>query len=163
MSAEGGLVLRPIAPLDGPVLAAVHAQAFADAAVAGPAWSAAAFGDLLALPTVFGLLALHDGLPVGLVLLQGVADEAEILTLGVDPAARRGGVGRALLAGALGACAAAGIARLHLEVAETNAPARALYAGAGFTQVGRRPGYYHLAGAAVAALILSRPIDHRPG
>lgn len=152
--------LRALTPFDGPLLAAVHAQAFADPDVAGAAWSADAFTDLLVLPTVFGLLAVSDhDEPLGLVLLQGVLDEAEILTLGVAPDGRRLGTGRALVAGALTACRAAGIGVLHLEVAETNLPARALYAATGFQATGRRPGYYHLAGAPVAGLILSRRVD----
>lgn len=159
--AQDAPALRALTPFDGPLLAAVHALAFADPDVAGAAWSADAFTDLLVLPTVFGLLAVDpaDGRPLGLVLLQGVLDEAEILTLGVAPDGRRRGTGRALVAGALAACRAAGIGVLHLEVAETNRPARALYAATGFQAAGRRPGYYHLAGAPVAGLILSRPVD----
>jgi ribosomal-protein-alanine N-acetyltransferase len=40
------------------------------------------------------------------------------------------------------AAAAAGAARMLLEVAEDNAAARALYAAAGFAPAGRRPRYY---------------------
>jgi ribosomal protein S18 acetylase RimI-like enzyme len=39
-------------------------------------------------------------------------------------------------------------------VAEDNGAALALYAGAGFVQVGRRQGYYQGAGGARAALVL---------
>ncbi|MDP3371055.1 MAG: ribosomal-protein-alanine acetyltransferase, partial [Brevundimonas sp.] len=35
-----------------------------------------------------------------------------------------------------------GATRLFLEVAEDNMAALALYAGAGFVEAGRRPGYY---------------------
>jgi len=35
-----------------------------------------------------------------------------------------------------------GLRTVFLEVDEDNAPARRLYAGAGFGEVGRRPGYY---------------------
>jgi ribosomal-protein-alanine N-acetyltransferase len=46
-----------------------------------------------------------------------------------------------------------------LEVAETNGAARAVYAQAGFTQTGRRRGYYRGAdGAAVDALVLVRKL-----
>jgi ribosomal-protein-alanine N-acetyltransferase len=38
--------------------------------------------------------------------------------------------------------AAQGATRLFLEVADDNAAALALYARAGFSEAGRRPGYY---------------------
>jgi [ribosomal protein S18]-alanine N-acetyltransferase len=78
----------------------------------------------------------------GFVLARAAAGEAEILTLAVVPAARRQGVGSALLAGAMAAACARGAAEMFLEVAASNAAAHALYAGLGFTEVGRRPRYY---------------------
>jgi ribosomal-protein-alanine N-acetyltransferase len=49
------------------------------------------------------------------------------------------------------------VSQLFLEVAEDNAPARALYAQAGFEEVGRRKGYYaRPQSAAVDALVLRR-------
>ena len=49
---------------------------------------------------------------------------------------------RSPLAHHLEALARLHVARVHLEVDEANAPARALYARHGFTIVGRRAGYY---------------------
>ena len=112
-------------------LAEIHAAAF-------PApWDAAAFEALLAQTGVFVLEA-----PDGFILLRTVADEAEILTLAVRPAARRSGLGAGLVKQGAAAAAARGATRLFLEVADDNAPARALYARAGFAEAGRRPGYY---------------------
>ena len=88
--------------------------------------------------------------------------EAELLTLAVLPAARRRGLAT-LLVGAFEAQAVArGAEECLLEVAETNAAARALYAGLGYLAAGRRPGYYRPLGAApVDALVLrKRPITH---
>ena len=116
-------------------LAAIHAEAFA-----GPhdaAWSEAAFAELLDQAGVFAVEA-----PDGFILMRAVADEAEILTLAVRPAARRRGLGGRLVGEGVLAAAARGAARVFLEVAEDNAPARALYARAGFAEAGRRPGYY---------------------
>jgi [ribosomal protein S18]-alanine N-acetyltransferase len=70
------------------------------------------------------------------------ADQAEILTLAVVPAARRRGVGAALLQAVMQAAAARGAAALFLEVSTANDAARALYARAGFCEVGRRCRYY---------------------
>ena len=48
---------------------------------------------------------------------------------------------------------------MFLEVDEDNAPARRLYARAGFREVGRRPGYYQQdKGAAATALVLRRDL-----
>lgn len=132
------------------VLAALHARCF----VSPPPWSAAAFAGLLADAQV-ALLAEPGGR--GFALARVVADEAELLTLAVLPEARRQGVGRALLARFEQLAAARGAARGFLEVAEDNAAACALYAAAGWSPVGRRPGYYRVPGRApVAALVLER-------
>lgn len=112
-------------------LAALHATAFP-----GP-WDAVAFEALLGQAGVF---VLED--PDGFILLRAVADEAEILTLAVRPAARRLGLGARLVQEGVVAAAARGATRLFLEAAQDNIAALALYARAGFAEAGRRPGYY---------------------
>lgn len=134
----------PASPAHAEVMARLHAASF----LPGEGWSAAAFATQLALPGVFGLLDERGGLA----LARAVADEAEVLTIAVHPEARRLGVGRALLAAALAEAARRGAETVFLEVAETNAPARGLYAALAFAPVGRRPGYY----AAADALVLCR-------
>ena len=116
------------------VLAAIHAACFGP----GAAWSAADFTTQLTLPGVFGRLDPAGGL----VLARVTGEEAEILTLGVVPEARRGGRGRALLAAALAEAAARGARAMFLEAAAANREALGLYAAAGFVAVGRRARYY---------------------
>lgn len=125
-------------------LADLHAEAF-DAP-----WSASAFADLLGQAGV-ALTAETDGF----ILIRTVADEAEILTLAVQPSARRQGLGARLVAAAIDRATASGATRMFLEVAEDNAPARALYVSLGFEPAGRRPRYYPRAdGPAMDALLL---------
>lgn len=112
-------------------LAVLHARAF-DAP-----WDAAAFAVLLAQPGVFAVEAAD-----GFILMRVVADEAEILTLAVRPEARRGGLGGRLTDEGVAEAAARGASRVFLEVAEDNAPARAVYRRSGFVEAGRRPRYY---------------------
>lgn len=112
-------------------LAELHALAYADC------WSAEAFADLLGAPGVHALLA-----PDGFIVVRTVADEAEILTLAVAPAARRAGLGRGLANKAADLARGQGAVRLYLEVSAENGPARALYSGLGFTEIGRRARYY---------------------
>jgi ribosomal-protein-alanine acetyltransferase len=79
---------------------------------------------------------------VGYVVAIEAADEGEILNLAVAPAGRRTGLGRALVQHILEALTARGVRQVYLEVRESNAPARALYAAHGFKEVGRRKEYY---------------------
>ena len=120
---------------DAARLASIHAEAF-DQPGDLP-WSEAAFADLLIQDGVFAVESAD-----GLILMRVVADEAEILTLAVRPAARRAGQGGRLVGEGVLAAAARGAGRVFLEVAEDNAAARALYARAGFVEAGRRPAYY---------------------
>ncbi len=134
--------------------AALHARAFASP----PPWSAAAFAATLADPAAF-LLTRPGALLVG----RAAAGEAELLTLATDPAARRQGHARALLAAFEAHALGRGAVAAFLEVAEDNTGARALYAGAGWVQAGRRPGYYRRPGAAPAAALILRKALTPPG
>ena len=130
-------------------LAAIHAEAFDRPGETS--WSAAAFADLLIQAGVFAVEAAD-----GFILMRAVADEAEILTLAVRPAARRGGLGGRLVGEGVLAAAARGATRVFLEVAEDNLAARALYERTGFVEAGRRPGYYAAAdGGRRDALLLA--------
>jgi [ribosomal protein S18]-alanine N-acetyltransferase len=133
-------------------MAEIHAAAFAG----GETWDEAMLTALLARP---GTLAVADG-PDAFALLQVIPPEAELLTIAVHPQAQGRGLGRTLMAGAMAAAGRAGCTILHLEVAADNAPARALYAGAGLVETGRRRGYYaRPAGARSDALILSAQLS----
>lgn len=132
-------------------LAALHAAAFTDTP---RPWSATEFTGLLADP---GVIFVKE--PDGFAFGQVAGPEAEILTLAVAPNARRRGVATRLVKALCAAAAAAGAGEMLLEVAVTNAGARALYASLGFLEVGRRPRYYtRPVGPAVDALVLRREI-----
>lgn len=130
-------------------LAALHAHCF----TTPRPWTAAEFAAFLADPLVF-LLVEGDA---GLVLGRAVAGEAELLTLAVAPEARQRGLGRKLVSRFLYQARLRGADSAFLEVAEDNAPARALYSRAGFIEAGRRRGYYQAPdGRAIDALVLRR-------
>lgn len=140
---------------DAARLTALHSAAFAEG------WSESALADLLNMPGAYALIAEdHDrNRDLGFALWRIAADEAEIVTLAVRSDARRRGVGKRLLLAML-ALAAAGRARaMFLEVAESNAAARALYRFAEFAETGRRRNYYRNAkGQTEDALILRRDL-----
>ena len=138
-------------------LAALHGQCVA------PAWDGGAMTEILSLPGSFGLIAGSGEQADGLLIGRLAVDEAEILTLGVHPRARRRGLGQALVAAALGQMAAGGATSVFLEVATDNEAACGLYRGAGFQVVGRRRGYYDRGGGARAdAWVMRRPIAAGP-
>jgi len=151
-------MMRPATQADLAALAALHDACFADG------WSADSLGVLLASPGVFALVAERDGGPVGFVMARNAANEAEILTLAVLPAARRTGLGRALVGEAARRARLDGAALMFLEVAIANNAARALYGALGFEEAGRRKGYYveHPGAAPSDALVLKAQLPLRP-
>jgi Acetyltransferase (GNAT) family. len=82
----GGIVA--VSDVQCEAMAAVHRAAFG-----AEAWSAREIAVLFATPLVFGFLSEAGGM----VMARAVADEAEILTIGVVPAMRRQGLARGLL------------------------------------------------------------------
>lgn len=138
---------------DAPAFAAVHRACFADF------WDTTVFSWLLAEPSTVAFAARRDGRVVGVLLCRSLADEAEVLTLAVEPKERRQRFALRMLQQGLGELRRRGALRLVLEVAQDNLPALALYAGLGLAPVGRRPGYYlRPPGPAVDALILAGPL-----
>lgn len=152
MSTPAPISFQPAGLAHLGVLAGLHAGCFEEV------WDEKTFGDLLALPDCFALLALAADEPVGFVLARRTLDEAEILSLGVLPASRCSGVGRRLLAAAMRRLGSSGVGVLFLEVAESNQAARRLYEAAGFRPVGRRERYYRTAAGQEAALVLRRDL-----
>lgn len=127
-----------------PQVMALMTQAFDPAF--GEAWSEAQCSGILIMPGVWMTLAARDGEPAGFTIARIVADEAELLLLGVRADARRNGVGTALLRAFREQAAARGARRLHLEMRDGN-DAGAMYSAHGFEQVGRRRNYYRGADA----------------
>jgi ribosomal-protein-alanine N-acetyltransferase len=83
-----------------------------------------------------------DGGIVGMASARLHVDEAHVIRLAVEASQRRGGVGRALLDALLAWAREQAAGAVVLEVRDSNAPAQALYAAAGFVADGRRPRYY---------------------
>lgn len=135
---------------DCAALARLHAACF----ITPRPWSAAEIASLLDSPLTFALI--ESG---GFLLGRVIADEAELLTIAVDPHHQRQGIGARLLHGFVTTAQDRGAATAFLEVAANNAAAIALYESQGFAQNGRRKAYYHAPqGQPVDALILSRSL-----
>ena len=106
------------------------------------AWSRDAFVSDMKNPVARYLVAEQDGKTAGYVGCQTVLDEGYITNVAVSPDFRRQGIARALIAELTAKAGENKLAFVTLEVRESNAPAIALYTGAGFTPVGKRKNFY---------------------
>jgi ribosomal-protein-alanine N-acetyltransferase len=79
---------------------------------------------------------------VGYSVLTGVAGEAHLLNLCVEPGWQRRGFGSLLLENAVRIARTRGCGSMFLEVRPSNRAGIALYERRGFVVIGRRPGYY---------------------
>jgi ribosomal-protein-alanine acetyltransferase len=143
-------MIREMAPADAAPIEAVLA-----ASAGASQWSAEDLLHLAKMGTRIWI-AEQAGEVTGASATRTVADEVEVLTLGVSPSWRRRGVGRSLMDAALSEAARAGARQVFLEVRESNRGARAFYAALGFFESGRRKAYYR--DPAEDALVLSRPV-----
>lgn len=148
------VVIRPAEESDLPAIAEIERRSFSDP------WSLRAFGAALARPEVhFTVAQASEGgvaRVAGYLVAWFVVDEAEIGNVAVAEEFRGRGVGAALLDGMLAAAGRASVRDVYLEVRESNAAARALYASRGFTPVGRRRRYYR--DPVEDALVLNRAL-----
>jgi len=125
----------------------------------GEAWTRSQCLGILGLPGVWLTLGQVGEEPAGFALSRLVADEAELLLIGVRPAFRRVGVATALIERTVQIAATGGATRLHLEVRAGNS-AIILYQKAGFSEMGRRKSYYRGAnGQLYDALTLSLDLN----
>jgi [ribosomal protein S18]-alanine N-acetyltransferase len=132
------------------------------------AWSRPAFSYLLAVfaasrPPRGRIWVATDGegAIVGYVgiELSALGGEADVVNLAVHPAARRRGVGRALLDVALAYCRARRVPLVWLRVRAGNRTARAFYRRCGLVVAGRFSGYY--SGPREDAVLMAYPPTRR--
>jgi ribosomal-protein-alanine N-acetyltransferase len=149
------MILRPVGLEACFTLADLHDRAF------DRPWSAEAFEELLKGPGAFAVLGEsgEPGEARGFILCRAVAGEAEILTVGVDPAARRRGWGAALVEMAAGIAREARAFEMFLEVEADNVAALKLYETTGFERVGLRKGYYPHPDGAKDAVVMRRALN----
>ncbi|MFO1088667.1 MAG: tRNA (adenosine(37)-N6)-threonylcarbamoyltransferase complex dimerization subunit type 1 TsaB [Hyphomicrobiales bacterium] len=140
---------------DCALLSRLHDAAFDDG------WSEEDFARLMAMPGAIALIAGPGTTapPAAFLFARAAAGEAEIITIGTVPAARRHGLARRLVEHLFALLAGRGISELFIEVASRNAPAIALYRAMGFTACGRRARYYDLGGGDFDdALVMKRAL-----
>ena len=151
--------LRSLQRTELGALAKIHAVCFPT-----DGWTVRDFMELLAIRGATGHVAVGENDAIAGFILDIVGiDDAEILTLGTVPEARRRGIGRLLIDNLARRAKQKSVSRVLLEVASDNFAAIALYESYGFKLLGERPGYYRRPGgkidAYIFALSLARTLD----
>jgi ribosomal-protein-alanine N-acetyltransferase len=131
------MLIRPATPADVPALRRIAAEASTAAQWDDHAYDRLFDGDSARLVLVIG-----DDSIQGFLVAQSIGPEWELENIVVAPGAQRRGLASALLQHFLAVVKQRGGDTIFLEVRSSNAPARALYAGHGFVETGRRHGYY---------------------
>ncbi len=106
-------------------------------------WSVKSISTELSNPLSLWIVAMDGENLAGYVGSQSVMGWADMMNLAVHPDYRRMGVGENLIAYLVSGLKEKDVTCLTLEVRASNEPAIRLYTKLGFTEVGRRPGYYH--------------------
>jgi ribosomal-protein-alanine N-acetyltransferase len=152
--APGGLHIEPGETRDAKDLARIHAQSFYRG------WPATDFVTFLADRNTPVYVACDARRRIaGFALIRTVADEAELLTIAVDPRWRGKGVGRALMDAVFADLMLSPARRMFLEVDEQNHAAIRLYEKLGFARISTRKGYYPRPdGSAATALVMARDL-----
>lgn len=115
-------------------------------------WSEQSFTDSLRQHRCWVLAA--GSRPLGFLVFSLVADQAELLNIGVLPECQGQGFGRQLVQFFIDECRPTA-ATLFLEVRVGNEPAIALYQSEGFCEAGIRPGYYITAQGREDAIVMA--------
>lgn len=152
--APGGLHIEPAETRDAKDLARIHGQSFYRG------WPTADFASFLEDRNTPAYIACDAKRRIaGFALIRTVADEAELLTIAVEPRWRGKGVGRALMEAVFADLMLSPARRMFLEVDEQNHAAIRLYERQGFSTISARKGYYPRPdGSAATALVMARDL-----
>jgi ribosomal-protein-alanine N-acetyltransferase len=120
-------------------------------------WTEGMFRQEVNNPLSQFFVVFLDGALIGYAGFWEAADEAHITSVTVRREYRGRGFGREELKFLMDLAAQRGLREANLEVRPSNIPAKNLYKGMGFEQVGLRRGYY--SGTGEDALIMARKIE----
>lgn len=132
------LVVRNMIETDVAHVARLEQETFQDA------WTEQGIYDTFCQKQAFVVVAQQEEKILGYCIVYFVLDEAEIARVAVDKTCRRQGVGRKILNCAERICKDKQIARLLLDVRESNGTARRFYEDYGFVEDGIRKDFYDM-------------------
>ena len=152
--APHGLHIEPAEERDARELARIHAASFYRG------WPSEEFSSFLRDTNSPVYIACDAKRRIaGFALIRLAADEAELLTIAVDPKWRGKGLGRALMQAVFADLMMSPARRMFLDVDEQNVAAIRLYGREGFTTISSRKGYYPRPdGSAATALVMARDL-----
>jgi ribosomal-protein-alanine N-acetyltransferase len=152
--APAGLHIEPGRMGDAKELARIHALGFYRG------WPVGEFESFLSDDNTPVFVACDARRRIaGFALIRVVEDEAELLTIAVDPKWRGKRIGQALLKAVFEYLLMTPARRMFLEVSEENVPAIKLYQREGFTTISSRKGYYPKPdGSKATALVMARDL-----
>jgi ribosomal-protein-alanine N-acetyltransferase len=129
--------IRPATAADLPSIVALESRAATAAH-----WNSQAYEHLFSVDSPRLVLVADDAGVQGFVIARQIRPEWELENIAVAADAQRRGVAAALLEHLLDLVRQQGGEVIFLEVRESNAAARSLYASCGFAETGRRRLYY---------------------
>lgn len=144
------LTIRNMKESDVKEIARLERESFTDA------WSEKSIYDTFCQTQAFVVVAEEDEDIAGYCIVYFVMDEGEIARIAVEQNFRRQGVGRKLLDQVEMLCKEKGIAKLLLDVRQSNAAARSFYENYGFDEDGIRKDFYEL--PKESAILMSKTI-----
>jgi len=139
---------------DAASLSGIHSRSF------HKGWGVSEFSRMLRDPTILThvLRRRYGGPAIGFVMSRLAQDEAEVLTIAIQPNLRERGYSHRLLDTHIQALRRRHVEKLFLEVDAGNSAGRALYAKSGFKQTGQRKGYYQTPKGPSDALTMTRAL-----
>ena len=148
MSAPNGITILPLRREHLAPVARLEAVCFAEP------WSEKSL-ELLLKHDNFALVAMEGDHLVGYCGVVTALDEGQITNVAVDPAARRRGIGRALMLAVMDEARRKrrGLISLSLEVRVSNEAAISLYTACGFRRVGERKNFYRFPTESAAIML----------
>jgi len=105
-------------------------------------WNIKAFEQLLASQGCEAFLYYLEDSPVGFAFVRNVCDEAELISIAIDPVSQGQGFAKQVLKHLLKQLVSWGVYTLFLEVRQDNQKAVQLYRSVGFKKIGERKAYY---------------------
>ena len=149
-----GLHVEPAQPKDADIVAKLHAHGFYRG---WPREDFAAYISGEGTPLYVACDAKRK--IAGFAMLRHLGEEAELITIAVDPKWRKRGVGVALLRALIDDLLMSPAKKLFLEVAADNVAALKLYGKFGFQKVSERKGYYPRPdGTPATAIVMARDL-----
>jgi ribosomal-protein-alanine N-acetyltransferase len=140
-------VIRRAGKSDVPGIIEIEKVSFSDP------WDKQLFLDAVDSKNKYLMIAEGGKEVKGYIVFERVLDEGHITNLAVADKHRKKGVASGLISYVIDLAKSLGIKQIFLEVRESNEAAKLLYLKFGFSEIGRRKGYYPKAGE--SALVLS--------